>query len=468
MRNTDIPVKKGKEYELTISDLAFGGKGLAKVDGFAVFVDQAVPQDVVRARVVKKKKNYAEARIVEMVTHSPLRVEAPCPYSGHCGGCKWQHLSYEVQVQYKRRHVKEALEHIGGIQNPLVNPTLESPRIFGYRNKMEFSCSDRKWLLPEQMDKENIDTGIALGLHVPGTFYKVLDIEACMLQPATGNRILGDVRRFIRDSNAPVYGLKSHEGFWRFLMLRHSVFKDQWMVNIITAYENREEVAPLAEMLIKKYPNIVSVVNNVTSRKASIAVGEYEILLEGQPYIADTIGPYVFEISANSFFQTNTLAAKSLYDTVDRYAELTGKETVLDLYSGTGTIPIYLAGKAVRVLGIEIVESAVLDAEKNCRLNKINNCQFIAGDIRTSLQKIDFKPDVAIIDPPRDGMHKDVVRQVMDMAPEKIIYVSCNPSTLARDLSMMKDSYRVIEVQPVDMFPHTFHIESVTCLRKIS
>jgi 23S rRNA (uracil1939-C5)-methyltransferase len=463
-----MALKKGNVYELNITDLAFGGKGFAKVDGFAVFVDQAAPEDVVMARVVKKKKNFAEARIVEIISPSPLRIDAPCPYSGNCGGCKWQHLPYELQLKYKQRHVQETLEHIGDIRNIQVNPTLYSPNVFEYRNKMEFSCSDRKWLMPEQMTGENIDTGFAIGLHVPGTFYKVLDIQACLLQPEMGNQILGDVRRFIKDSAVPVYGLKSHEGFWRFLMLRHSVSEDQWMVNIITASQDRKIVSPLAEILMEKYPNIMSVVNNVTAGKAGVAVGEYEVHLAGETFIRDAIGPHIFEISANSFFQTNTRAAKSLYDTVAGYAQLTGQETVLDLYSGTGTIPIYLSGKASRIVGMEIVESAISDAEKNCRLNNVDNCRFIAGDIRNSLAGIDFKPQVMIIDPPRDGMHKDVVKQVLDMAPERIVYVSCNPATLARDLALMKDIYHVIEVQPVDMFPHTFHIESVACLGKVS
>jgi 23S rRNA (uracil1939-C5)-methyltransferase len=463
-----MTIKKGNVYELNITDLAFGGKGIAKVDGFTVFVDQAAPEDVVMARVIRKKKNYAEAKIIEMISASPLRIDAPCPYSGTCGGCKWQYLPYELQLKFKQQHVKEALEHIGDIRNIQVNPTLPSPLVFEYRNKMEFSCSDRKWLMADQMIKEDIDTGIAIGLHVPGTFYKVLDIEACLLQPDIGNRILCDVRQFIRDSGAPVYGLKSHEGFWRFLMLRHSVLGDEWMVNIITASENQKTVACLAELLMEKYPNIVSVVNNVTARKAGIALGEYEVHLAGNPYIKDAIGPYFFEISANSFFQTNTRSAKILYDTVAGYAQLTGKETVLDLYSGTGTIPIYLSEQASRIVGMEIVQSAISDAEKNCRLNQVNNCRFISGDIRMSLADIDFKPQVMIIDPPRDGMHKDVVKQVMDMAPDRIVYVSCNPTTLARDLALMKDIYYVIEVQPVDMFPHTFHIESVARLGKVS
>ncbi len=460
-------MRKGKTYELKVTDLAFGGKGIAKVDGFAVFVDQAAPGDVVLARVIKRKKRFAEARIAEMLSPSPLRIEAPCPYSGVCGGCKWQFLPYDIQLEYKTRHVKESLEHIGGFEGVAVHPAEGSPKVFGYRNKMEFSCSDRKWLMPEEMGGENADTSMALGLHVPGAFYKVLDIKACLLQPEPGNDILGDVRQYMKNSSAPVYGLHSHEGFWRFLMPRHSVGRDQWMVNIVTSTEDRGEVAPLAKFLMEKYPRIVSVVNNITASKAGIAVGEYEIHLAGERVLRDRIGPREFEISANSFFQTNTEGAEILYDTVKRFAGLTGRESVLDLYSGTGTIPIYLSDQASRIVGIEIVESAVKDARRNRELNGVDNCEFVLGDIRDSLSKMEVRPDAMIVDPPRDGLHKDVVKQVLAMGPGRIVYVSCNPSTLARDLALMKDDYRVLEVQPVDMFPHTFHIESVARLEKI-
>lgn len=461
-----MKVKKGQLLKLSISGIAFGGKGLARVDGLAVFVDKAVPLDVVIARIIKKKKQYAEARVDTLVEPSPFRINPRCIYSGFCGGCKWQFLIYDKQLVYKRQHVVDSLEHIGLIQDVLVHPTIPSPLIFGYRNKMEFSCSDRRWLLPDEMDLEDVDKGFAIGLHVPGTFYKVLDTKACLLQPEFGNHILDDVRTFIKESDAPVYGLRSHKGFWRFLMLRHSAAYDQWMVNIITAAEDREKVQLLADQLTDKYPQIVSVVNNITSRKAGVAVGEFEIQLAGLSCIKDKIDSFEFEISSNSFFQTNTLGAERLYKTVKEYAVLTGRETVVDLYSGTGSIAIYLADSAKEVIGMEIVESAVTDAENNCRMNSISNCRFILGDIKKSLSKVTVRPDVMIIDPPRAGMHKDVVRQVLEMAPIRIVYVSCNPATMARDLGMIKDSYRVLEVQPVDMFPHTYHIESVARLER--
>jgi 23S rRNA (uracil1939-C5)-methyltransferase len=362
--------------------------------------------------------------------------------------------------------VAESLEHIGGVKNAVVHPTIPSEFIFGYRNKMEFSCADKRWLLPDELDRTDIDREFAIGLHVPGTFHKVIDTRQCLLQPELGNQLLGDVRAYVKSSGIPVYGLRSHEGFWRFLVLRHSVAYDQWMVNIVTAAEDIETVQALADRIVRNYPQVVSVINNITSRKAGVAVGEYEHVLAGSEFIADKIGNFEFEISANSFFQTNSRGAANLYGVVVEYAGLTGAETVLDLYSGTGTIPLLMSGSCREVLGIEIVESAVADAEKNCRKNGVTNCSFIQGDIRRCLSGITRRPDVLIIDPPRAGMHKDVVRQVQDLGTERIVYVSCNPSTLARDIALLGDGYRLLEVQPVDMFPHTFHIEAVASIVK--
>ena len=387
-------VKKGEELELEVTDIAFGGRGLAKVEGFAIFIDQAVPQDCVRVRVFRKKKNFAEARVIELLRPSPHRVDAPCRYSGYCGGCKWQFLSYEKQLAYKQRHVSESLEHIGLIHGTPVHSTLPSERIFEYRNKMEFSFSDRRWLMPEELGLSDIEIGFALGLHVPGTFHKVLDTASCLLQPDLGNRILEDVRQYVKRSKRPVYGLKSHEGFWRFLMLRHSVARNEWMVNLITADSDPSAVQPVADALMDSYPNIVSVVNNITARKAGVAVGEYEIRLAGASVLTDRIGRYEFEISANSFFQTNTRGAETLYETVKEYAELTGAETVLDLYCGTGAIAITLSDFARKVIGIELAESAVADAAENCLRNGIDNCRFVAGDIRDRLAQVVETPDI--------------------------------------------------------------------------
>jgi 23S rRNA (uracil1939-C5)-methyltransferase len=463
-----MKIRKGLQVEVDIEDIAFGGRGLARLEGLAVFVDQAIPGDRVTIRIFKKKKNYAEARVVELIEASPFRIVPPCEYSGFCGGCKWQFLNYDQQLLYKRQHVLDSLNHIGLIKDVTVHPTLPSGVIFGYRNKMEFSCADKRWLLPAEMDRPEIDRKFALGLHVPGTFHKVIDTRACLLQPDLGNVLLNDVRGFIRSSNAPVYGLRSHTGFWRFVVLRHSVAGDQWMVNIVTANEDLELVRPLAQRLMEKHSQVVSVINNITSRKAGVAIGEFEHTLAGCDTISDKIGGFEFEISANSFFQTNSRGAAVLFKTVAEYAGLTGSETVLDLYSGTGTIPIMLSGFCKFITGIEINESAVADAARNCHNNGVSNCSFIRGDIRECLPQIGQKPDLLIIDPPRAGMHKDVVKQVLELGVDRLVYVSCNPATMARDLGMMHASYHLVEVQPVDMFPHTYHIEAVAKLIKVN
>jgi 23S rRNA (uracil1939-C5)-methyltransferase len=462
-----MKIKKGLQAEVEITDIAFGGRGLVRLDGMAVFVDQTVPGDRVIIRIIRKKQNYAEARVIDLIRSSPDRIIAPCEYSGYCGGCKWQFLKYEQQLTYKRQHVLDSLEHIGRVKEAIVHDTIPSEYIFGYRNKMEFSCSDRRWLLPHELERSDVDMGFALGLHVPGTFHKVIDTRECLLQPDLGNHLMDEVRKFMRSSDKPVYGLRSHIGFWRFLVLRHSVAHDRWMVNIVTAADSCETVKPLADRLMDRYPEVVSIINNITSRKAGVAVGDVEHTLAGSDIISDKIAGFEFEISANSFFQTNTRGAALLFKIVEKYAGLTGTETVLDLYSGTGTIPILLSENSKSVTGIEIIESAVADAEKNCRQNGISNCRFIRGDIRKCLSQITQRPDVLIIDPPRAGMHKDVVKQVLELGVGRLVYVSCNPATLARDLEMMQEIYYLEEAQPVDMFPHTYHVEVVAKLIKI-
>jgi 23S rRNA (uracil1939-C5)-methyltransferase len=463
-----MTVKRGQTIELEIETLVYGGRGLARVDGMAVFVERALPGDKVQARIFRKKKSHAEARVVAVIHPSPFRVNPPCPYSGFCGGCTWQHLDYQKQLEFKRAHVMESLEHVGRQAGVPVHPVLSSEKKFGYRNKMEFSFSDRRWLLPDELSQEELSRDFALGLHVPGTFDKIIDIQACLLLPEAGSKILDDVRNYTRQSGIPPYGLKSHQGFWRFLVLRHSSVHNAWMVNIVTSEEQKPWVQPLADLLCHKYSNVISVINNVTTRKAGIAVGEWEIPLAGESFISDRIGPFEFEISANSFFQTNTVGAFRLYETMKAYADLTGDETVVDLYSGTGTIPIWLSGDAREVIGIEISEVAVRDAEKNCRKNGIGNCRFICKDIKEGLRGLNKRPDVMVIDPPRAGMHQDVTEMVLGLAPARIAYVSCNPVTLARDLALLNGQYHVAEIQPIDMFPQTYHIESVARLEKVS
>ncbi len=459
-----MKLRKGHIVDLRIEKMAYGGQGVARLNGLVIFVRGAVPGDKVTAQVVKKKKDYAEARINELLEPSPDRVPPLCPHSGYCGGCQWHHVNYKRQLEYKKVHIKEAMSRIGGLQDILVHDVIPSEKQFAYRNKMEFSFSDRRWLLPEDMDQQKADPGFALGLHVPGTFYKVIDLDRCLLQHETGNRILREVKRYVADCGVPVYGLKSHQGFWRFLTIRYSTAFDEWMVNLITSEERREVVEPLAEALCRRIENINTVVNNINARKASIAAGEREIVLSGEGYIRDRIGPFSFYISANSFFQTNSLSAETLYCKVVEYADLKGSEMVLDLYSGTGTIPIFLSSRARTVIGMEIGKSALVDAKRNCMANRVYNCQFVLGDIRERLSALNLKPDVLIIDPPRAGMHKDVLAKVMEMGTERIVYVSCNPATMARDVGHLSQDYEVAEIQPVDMFPNTYHIEAIARL----
>jgi 23S rRNA (uracil1939-C5)-methyltransferase len=455
--------QKGTFIELTIDRIAYGGSGVARHDGLVIFVRGAIPGDRIMAQVSRRKKAYAEARIIELLDPSPDRIVAPCPYSGQCGGCQWQHVRYERQLEYKKEHVRDALARIGAVSGVPVHDPVPSEKIFAYRNKMEFSFADQQWFLPE---KKGDDKAIVLGLHVPGTFYKVIDVETCLLQEERGNEILRYVKTHAKESGLPAYGLKTHKGFWRFLTLRHSSGFHEWMVNIITFDERRAILEPLAQAITSTYGDVKTVVNNITTRRAAVAVGEKEIVLSGRGIIQDRLGPYVFQVSANSFFQTNSSAAVKLYQQVSEYAELKGSEIVLDLYSGTGTIPVFLAKSSKQVIAMEISTTAVQDGERNCGANGIENCRFVLGDIGKSLASLNTRPDVLVIDPPRAGMHQDVLARVMELSAERIVYVSCNPATLARDLEEMSQDYEVIEVQPVDMFPHTFHIEAVAKLQR--
>jgi 23S rRNA (uracil1939-C5)-methyltransferase len=461
-----MPKKKEQKHEVTISDLAFGGAGIAHINGMAVFVEGGIPGDRVWVQLVRKKKRHAHARVIDIVEPSPFRIDPRCPYHGYCGGCRWQFLEYDRQLEYKRSQVEQCLDHIAGMKDVFVHPAIPSSRIYGYRNKMEFTCSDRRWLLPHELGKEGIDRDFALGLHVPGTFHKVLDIENCLLQPETGNRILKEIRSFIRDSKFLPYGLKSHTGFWRFVVIRHSVAGDEWMVNVVTAREENDEMKRLADRLLPRFETIGSVVNNVTDRKSGVAFGDYEVPVAGESAITETIGGYDFRISANSFFQTNSRQAVRLVETIRKYADLSGNETVVDLYCGAGTISINLSSYARAVVGVESVESAVEDARTNCLANKVSNCRFLSGDVGEVLPGIKDDFDVLVVDPPRAGMHKNVVRHILAGKADRMVYVSCNPSTMARDLHMLQEEYRIMEVQPVDMFPHTYHIECVVRLER--
>ncbi len=465
--NTIMTVKKGQFLELTVEKMAFGGPGIGFVNGLVVFVPKSAPGDKAKVRVYKKKKDYAEARIVDLMEPSAVRIPPPCPYYAYCGGCQWQHIAYKHQLKYKADLVCEALINMASLPDVETKDIIPSEIITGYRNKMEFSFSSRRWAPPEEMPVPVTQRNFALGLHLPGTFNKVIDISSCLLQPEEANEILRVVRENSEATGLPAYDIKSHQGYWRYLTIRHSVAFNEWMVNIVTAQYNPPVMNSLVDKLLERVPNITTVVNNVSQKKAGVAVGDFEKIVYGRGSIKEKIGPFVFQISANSFFQTNTRGAERLYQVVERYAELTGKELVLDLYSGTGTIALYLAPRARKVMGIELNKAAVADAQRNRLLNGIDNVSFILGDTRDQLPLLKDRPDLLIIDPPRAGIHKDVAKQIESLGAPRLIYVSCNPVTMARDLALLKASYELAEIQPVDMFPHTYHVESVGLLVRI-
>ncbi len=466
MSERKYPVKRGGEYELNIDDLAFGGKGVARLDNYVIFVKDALPGDRVRARIAKRKKDFAEAYLQEILQPSLFRVEAPCRYFKWCGGCTWQNMRYQDQLQFKKKIVQDALKRIGDQESIAVHDVLPSPKDFGYRNKMEFSFSDRRWLLPEELGQPDADRNFALGLHVPGTFDKILHIDHCLLQSDIANEILRFVAQWLRKKGLQPYGIRSHEGFLRFLIIRQSAFNGEIMVNIVTGYEDVDVLKPLAVELQQRFPQIVSVVNNINTRLAQIAVGEKEYVLAGRSYIQDKIGDFIFNISANSFFQTNTRQAERLYEITLEYAETDKKALVWDLYAGTGTISLFLARKAKEVIGFEVVESAVADAWQNAREHGVHNVRFVQGDLLKTMSAVEPRPDVIVTDPPRSGMHEKVLRLINDMRPKRMVYVSCNPTTLARDLKILSERFEVEEVQPVDMFPQTYHIETVVKLKR--
>jgi 23S rRNA (uracil1939-C5)-methyltransferase len=467
VNQTIYPVKKREELILRVEKLAFGGKGISRLDNYVVFVDKTLPGDLVKARIYQRKENYAQARVLELLESSLLRQQAPCPYFGWCGGCTWQNLAYAEQLKIKKDHVRESLQQIAGLTEFEIMETLPSPHIWGYRNKMEFSFSDRRWMLPEEVEKNVTDNYFALGLHIPGTFDKILDVNNCLLQSESANQVLQIIRRFALDNGLSPYGIHSQQGYLRFLVLRQSHFSAEMMVNIVTFTKEPEKLIPLAELIRKNVPEVSSVINTINRKKAQIAFGEEEIVLSGKNHINDKIEDFIFNISANSFFQTNTAQAERLYATIMEYAALEGDEIVWDLYAGTGTISLFLARKSRQVYAFELVESAVMDGIQNARRHNIKNIQFIAGDLLHNFLQVKQSARIIILDPPRSGIHPKVCQYLLNCGAARLIYVSCNPTTMARDIQILSQEYQLIRVQPVDMFPHTYHIESVSILEKI-
>jgi 23S rRNA (uracil1939-C5)-methyltransferase len=470
-------MKRGDLLTLALEQFAFEGKSIGRVDGLVVFVTGAVPGDEVKVELTKVKKSFCEARAVEVLVPSPLRAEPRCRYFGTCGGCRWQNVRYEAQLAFKRRHVIDALERIGGVQGVSVKETLGSTNNYFYRNKMEFSFGER-WRTTEELQRQNgpgeqePGDAFALGLHIPERYDRVLDIEECWLQSGLSTQIVNAVREFARRRGLLVYSPRTQTGYLRNLVIRQSTHTGELMVNLVTREDLPESMNALAGQLLRLFPSITTICNNITDRQSQVAVGDREVVYHGPGFITERIGSRTYRISANSFFQTNTLQAERLYEAARYMAQLVPADLVYDLYSGTGTIALHIADDVQAVVGIEQAASAVEDARRNAALNNVRNCSFVLGDIKEVLAErrgelnTHGTPDVMIIDPPRVGMHPDVVRAVLEMNPHRIVYISCNPATQARDIALLVPRYRIEDVQPVDMFPHTFHIENIVALSR--
>jgi 23S rRNA (uracil1939-C5)-methyltransferase len=457
--------------ELKIIDLGSEGKGIARTEGdFVIFVNNAVPGDSVKAQVQKVKKNFAEAKLIEILEESGNRVVPECKYSGLCNGCKMQNLQYAFQLELKRQNVINALERIGGFEEVEVPAVIGAENIYYYRNKLEFSFSDQRWLTNKDFDSKDKD--FALGFHMPGFINKVLDIEKCWLQSELSNKILNLTREFFKLKGESIYSVKSQSGYLRYLVIRQSEFTKEIMINLITYDEKHDIIAEYSEFVKKNIPEVTTLVNSISRTKAQVAACEYYNTVFGNGYITEKIGGFTFKITPFSFFQTNSVQAKRLFDIVIELGKFSGEENILDLYCGTGAISIYISPYVKNVLGVELSDEAIIMANENAKLNGTGNCEFISRDVKKYLASLsnasslsDLPDNLSIIlDPPRSGIHPKSVEYILLLEPEKIIYVSCNPATQARDLKLLAEKYKITAMQPVDMFPHTFHIENVVRL----
>ena len=459
-------------YEnVTITDCAAEGKCIARVDEKVVFVPFVVPGDVVDLQVRKKRKSYCEAEVIRMISPSPLRVEPICRHFGVCGGCKWQSLPYSEQLKMKQQQVVDQLTRIGKVELPEVRPILGSAKTECYRNKMEFECCNKRWLTREEIASgvEYSNTN-AIGLHITGAFDKVLPIEECKLMDPLQNEIRNAVRDYADAKQMPYFDIRQQTGFLRDIMIRNSN-TGEWMVLIQFHFErddDKQRAEALLEHLAQRFPQITSLLY-VDNQKCNDTFGDLEVhTYRGNDHIYETMEDLRFKVGPKSFYQTNTDQAHELYSVARSFAGLTGAELVYDLYTGTGTIANFVARQARQVIGIEYVPEAIEDAKVNSSINGIGNTLFYAGDMKDILTdefiSLHGRPDVIITDPPRAGMHPDVVKTILRAHPSRIVYVSCNPATQARDLADLDTDYRVEAVQPVDMFPHTPHVENVVLL----
>lgn len=460
---------------ITITDIAAEGKAIAKVDGLAVFVPFVIPGDVVDLQIRRKKHSFAEAEAVNFHQYSPDRAKPFCPHFGVCGGCKWQILPYELQLHHKQKQVEETLRRIGKVELPEINAILGSRKTQEYRNKLEFGFCNKKWLTNEQVASgEAFDNMNAVGFHITGAFDKILDIEECHLMTDINNRLRNAIREYAFENNLSFFDYRAQQGLLRNMMIRTSTTGELMLLMQFCIHTPEEEAQAKDTLAFihKTFPEVTSLLY-VNNTKCNDTIGDLDVCTYfGTDHIYEEMENLRFKVGPKSFYQTNSLQAYELYKVAREFASLTGNELVYDLYTGTGTIANFVAHQAKKVIGIEYVPEAIEDAKVNAELNHLNNTLFYAGDMKDILTQ-DFinehgRPDVIITDPPRAGMHADVISTILFAEPKRIVYVSCNPATQARDLTLLDEAYRVVKVQPVDMFPQTHHVENVVLLERRS
>ena len=459
--------------DILITDVAAEGKAIAKVDNLVIFVPYVVPGDVVDLQIKRKKHSYAEAEAIAIKKYSELRAKPFCKHFGVCGGCKWQCLPYEEQLRFKQKQVWDNLTRIGKIELPEMMPILGSKHVARYRNKLEFGFSNKKWLTSEQVASGvQFDCMDAVGFHIPGAFDKILDIEECHLMDDINNRLRNGIRAYALAHGLTFFDLRQQTGLLRNMMIRTSATGEIMLLMqfCMRGADDEAQAKALLEHLHATFPEVTSLLY-VNNTKCNDTIGDLDVItFAGTPFIYETMEGLRFKVGPKSFYQTNTEQAYELYKVARNFAALTGDELVYDLYTGTGTIANFVARQARQVVGIEYVPEAIEDAKVNAELNGLDNTLFYAGDMKdiltTGFIERHGKPDVIITDPPRAGMHADVVNAILFAAPRRIVYVSCNPATQARDLALFDADYRVTKVQPVDMFPQTHHVENVVCLER--
>jgi len=456
--------------EVRIEDIGAEGKSIARVDNIVVFVKDAVPGDVVDLQVFRKKGRYMEARVVKYHSYSDQRTDPFCEHFGVCGGCKWQHLPYDRQLHYKEQQVLDAFRHIAGVEIPEAMPILASDPITQYRNKLEYTFSNHRWLLDHEAKQETpFEHTNAVGLHVPGRFDKVVDINTCHLQGEPTNALRNFLREIALEKKLSFYDHRTNEGLLRNLIIRTSTLGE--VMVILSVQFDVPEVYEVLDAIKKRFPDLTSLMYVINPKKNETLYDQEIITWSGRDHIFEQLEELKFKIGPKSFFQTNSYQALRLYQVSREFADLDGDEVLYDLYTGTGTIANFMAGRARSVVGIESVPESIEDAKLNSEINGIDNTHFFAGDMKDifsdSFIRENGTPDVIITDPPRAGMHTKVVEQILKIAPRRIVYVSCNPATQARDVELLGRSYRVTKIQPVDMFPHTHHVENVALLEAI-